>query len=96
MRLIDADALLDEFREKCVEECACCNEAACRADTKYGHTARLFDHCGLIDRARIVDAIPIDSLKEWMDRACEDDDLPMLYALDRILKRWAREHADGA
>lgn len=44
----------------------------------------------------VVPAIPLPTLKAWMNRACEDDDLPMLYALDRILKRWEREHADGA
>ena len=93
MRLICADALRKEFEDKCVEECACCPEAACMTITKYGHTARLFDHCGLIDRAPTMYAILIDTLKTWMDRACEDDDIPMEFALDRILKRWEREHA---
>ena len=46
----------------------------------------------LIEDAPTVDAIPITYLHAWLDNACEQDDIPMIHALDRILKRWERTH----
>ena len=71
MRLIDADALRHEFDEKCMEECACCDEAACKTITKYGHKARLFDHCGLIDRAQTVETITEEKIKTIVERVTQ-------------------------
>lgn len=61
MRIIDADALKAEFDKNCAMECACCDNATC-------NHARNAVGCGLVDAAPTVDAIPVEWLREKMQK----------------------------
>jgi len=79
MRLIDVDAL---FRDR----------LSTFKDANGEHYLAVSDIVKMVQLAPTVDAIPITYLRAWLDNACEQDDIPMIHALDRILKRWERTH----
>ena len=64
IRLIDADALRRAFDVKCVEECACCPESSGHTVMVGGIKCKTHDHCGLLDNAPTIDAIPVEWILE--------------------------------
>ena len=88
MRLIDADALMTRHLPNHIGDE---DENESRVfNYNYGYSTCVSDIRKLIENEITVDAIPTTTLHEWLDNACEQDDIPMIHALDRILKRWER------
>ena len=79
MRLIDSDALFHD-------------RLSIFKDSDGEHYIPVSEVVKMIQLAPTVDAIPTTYLRAWLDNACEQDDIPMIHALDRILKRWERTH----
>jgi len=80
MRLVDADALKAEFDKNCAMECACCDHATC-------NHVRNAVGCGLLDNAPTVDAIPV----EWMREKMQKPQMTCANPFGYVLAEWLEE-----
>lgn len=80
MRLVDADALKTEFDKNCAMECACCDHATCN------HVGDAVG-CGLVDAAPTVDAIPM----EWMREKMQKPQMTCANPFSYVLAEWLEE-----
>lgn len=85
MRLIDADALILESYDKCVEECACCKESVGMIHYVRGHKFKTHDRCGLIVNAPTIDAIPVTWIQKHMNEPI------MAQGIHALLYMWRKE-----
>lgn len=93
MRLVDIDALRKDFKvaERC-DECPQRNRH-CNADTMFARR----DVCGMLDDAEIVDAIPLDWMKQRMDETSSGAGLNVelnnaLFTVGVEWERWKKRH----
>ena len=88
MKLIDADALRKAFYDKCVEECACCKESSGPTVIVARVKCKSHDHCGLLDAAPTIDAIPV----EWLENSFKNSmDAQWHYAVRTVQRVWQEE-----
>jgi hypothetical protein len=80
MRLVDADALKAEFDKNCAMECACCDNATC-------NHVRNAVGCGLVDAAPTIDAIPV----EWMREKMQKPQMTCANPFGYVLAEWLEE-----
>ena len=87
MKLIDADALRKAFYDKCVEECACCKESSGPTVIVARVKCKSHDHCGLLDAAPTIDAIPV----EWLKNQVNQIEYPYGIIIEDAIKEWQAE-----
>ena len=91
MKLIDADALRKAFYDKCVEECACCKESSGPTVIVARVKCKSHDHCGLLDAAPTIDAIPVEWIEHFRQEAILNGDGLGRDMLDWLLGAWQKE-----